>query len=134
MKVRVNNYTWETDLDLQVGDEVILPATWLSEVRGTWTGKVSEIGDGGYKGPCKRITQRVSLDEQLSHIEKEIEELENRPPNNLKQALKNLGDLVPRLRTREQVKQMVAENRAAHRKELRQLKSKKDRILKAAAK
>lgn len=60
MKVVVGNYTYETDLNLKVGDTVLLPTPyWLQDVKGpTWEGKVTSL-DSNYTGPCVRIIKKV---------------------------------------------------------------------------
>lgn len=47
-------YTYETDLELEVGDEVLLPASWSGE----WIGRVTALSSD-YGGPCKRIVRVV---------------------------------------------------------------------------
>lgn len=47
-------YTYETELEVEVGDEVLLPAGWSGEWVGTVTATSSE-----YSGPCKRIVRVV---------------------------------------------------------------------------
>jgi hypothetical protein len=44
-------YTYETDLDLEVGDEVLLPPSGLG---GQWVARVTELSSD-YAGPCRRI-------------------------------------------------------------------------------
>jgi hypothetical protein len=44
-------YTYETDLDLEVGDEVLLPPSGLG---GQWVARVTEQSSD-YAGPCRRI-------------------------------------------------------------------------------
>lgn len=44
-------YTYETDLDLVVGDEVLLPPSGLG---GQWVARVTELSSD-YAGPCRRI-------------------------------------------------------------------------------
>jgi hypothetical protein len=55
-KIVVNGYTYETDLDLKIGDRVILPtAAWLRDVKGpTWVGVVEAL-ESDYAGPCARV-------------------------------------------------------------------------------
>lgn len=56
-------YRWRHVGDpLAVGDEVMLPANWVSEMRHgrrAWRGVVGEIGDGGYTGPLSEILRRA---------------------------------------------------------------------------
>jgi hypothetical protein len=47
-------YVYETDLELHVGDEVLLPASWSGE----WIGTVTALSSD-YGGPCKRIVRVV---------------------------------------------------------------------------
>ena len=56
-RVVVNGYTYETDLDVQVGDRVLLPgggvrAMLFGEM--TWEGTVTAIGSD-CTGPCRRV-------------------------------------------------------------------------------
>lgn len=53
-KVVVNGYTYETDLDVQLGDRVVLPGRG----KGTWTGTVQSF-ESSYTGPCKQILSIV---------------------------------------------------------------------------
>jgi hypothetical protein len=77
MKVLVNGqYTYETDLDVQVGDDVILPTpSFLRDVKGpTWEGRVTSL-NSDYTGWCERI---ISLAPKFSEEEiKILEEKEN---------------------------------------------------------
>lgn len=59
-RVVVSGYTYETDLDLKVGDRVLLPTPdFLMDVRGpTWEGTVSSL-TSTYDGPCRRIIRRL---------------------------------------------------------------------------
>jgi len=54
--------TYETDLDLKVGDLVVLPA--LPWTDGPWRGRVTGLGRGGYRGPCKRVLRRLEPPEE----------------------------------------------------------------------
>jgi hypothetical protein len=45
-----SRYVYETDLELEIGDEVLLPEGFS----GDWTGRVSALSSD-YAGPCKRI-------------------------------------------------------------------------------
>jgi hypothetical protein len=57
MKVVVDNkYTYETDLEVQMGDEVILPTpSFLLDVKGpTFTGEVTAL-TSDYTGWCAKI-------------------------------------------------------------------------------
>jgi hypothetical protein len=45
-------YVYETDLELEVGDEVLLPAG----LTGDWIGRVTALSSD-YGGPCKRIVR-----------------------------------------------------------------------------
>ena len=58
-RVIVNGYTYETDLNLAVGDMVVLPtASWLRDVMGdTWEGTVSSL-TSDYTGDCARIIRK----------------------------------------------------------------------------
>lgn len=47
-------YVYETDLELEIGDEVLLPAG----MTGDWVGKVTALSSE-YSGPCKRIVRVV---------------------------------------------------------------------------
>jgi hypothetical protein len=47
-------YVYETDLDLEIGDEVLLPAGFS----GAWNGRVTALS-ADYAGPCKRIVGLV---------------------------------------------------------------------------
>ena len=47
-------YTYETELEVEVGDEVLLPAGWSGERVATVTATSAE-----YSGPCKRIVRVV---------------------------------------------------------------------------
>ena len=47
-------YAYETDLELEVGDEVLLPAGWSGE----WVGRVTALASD-YGGPCGRVVQLV---------------------------------------------------------------------------
>lgn len=55
-RVKVGNYTYETELPVKVGDKVLLPTPyWLRDVKGpTWEGKVTQL-TSDYTGPCVRI-------------------------------------------------------------------------------
>lgn len=55
-RIQVGNYTYETDLKLKVGDQVILPtAYYLRDVKGpTWVGTVTAI-NSDYTGPCEKV-------------------------------------------------------------------------------
>ena len=55
-KVQVGGYTYETDLPVKVGDEVLLPtADFLRDVLGnTWKGTVTSL-ESDYDGPCRWI-------------------------------------------------------------------------------
>ena len=63
-KVVVNGYTYETDLNVKVGDVVELPtAHWLRDVKGdTWQGVVSSL-DSDYDGGCSKVIKVVGNDE-----------------------------------------------------------------------
>jgi len=61
MKVEVNGkYTYETDLNLKVGDKVEYPtASWLRDVMGpTQTGEVTSL-QSNYNGYCVKIIRKV---------------------------------------------------------------------------
>lgn len=47
-------YTYETDLEVEVGDEVLLPAGWS----GKWVGRVTATSSE-YAGPCERIVRII---------------------------------------------------------------------------
>jgi len=55
-RVVVNGYTYETDLDVKVGDRVLLPGGGVRAMLGelTWEGTVTAIGSA-YTGPCRRV-------------------------------------------------------------------------------
>ncbi len=55
-----NQYTYETKLDLSVGDEVILNTPdYLRDVLGdTWIGRVTSL-ESDYKGDCSEIFSKV---------------------------------------------------------------------------
>ena len=60
MKVIVNNnYTYETDLSLKVGDCVVLPtAYWLRDVQGSeFVGVVTSL-NSSYSGVCAKIIRK----------------------------------------------------------------------------
>jgi hypothetical protein len=59
-RVMVGNYTYETDLNLKVGDEVILPTPdFLRDVKGpTYKGKVTSL-TSTYEGPCIKIIRKA---------------------------------------------------------------------------
>jgi len=60
-RVVVNDkYTYETDLELQVGDKVLLPVPEqkVPERGSTWEGEVTAL-ESEYTGPCKRIVGKV---------------------------------------------------------------------------
>jgi hypothetical protein len=60
-RVVVNDqYTYETTLDVKVGDEVTLPVPFpLRIVKGpTWKGTVTSLSSD-YKGSCERIIAKV---------------------------------------------------------------------------
>ena len=59
-KVVVEGYTYETDLDVKVGDVVELPsAYWLRDVLGdTWEGVVNSL-ESNYDGVCSRIIRII---------------------------------------------------------------------------
>jgi hypothetical protein len=48
-------YTYETDLDLKLGDRVLLPG---SAKGGNWKGTVTAL-TSKYSGPCSRIVRKV---------------------------------------------------------------------------
>lgn len=54
-----NNYTYETDLALSVGDRVVLPTPyWLREFKGNeWVGSVTST-TSSYSGECVRIIRK----------------------------------------------------------------------------
>lgn len=60
MKIVVKGYTYETDLDVNVGDIVELPtAYWLRDVLGdTWEGIVQSL-DSKYDGFCAKVIRIV---------------------------------------------------------------------------
>lgn len=61
-KVIVNRkYTYETDLDLSIGDTVEIPtASWLVDAIGyTWEGEVTSLGSD-YDGYCEEVIRKVS--------------------------------------------------------------------------
>jgi hypothetical protein len=47
-------YAYETDLELEVGDEVLLPAGWSGE----WVGRVTALSPD-YGGPCGRVVRLI---------------------------------------------------------------------------
>jgi hypothetical protein len=55
-----NQYTYETDLPVKVGDIVLLPtAAWMRSITGdTWSAKVTAL-TSDYKGPCQRVIKIV---------------------------------------------------------------------------
>lgn len=59
-RVMVGKYTYETDLDLCIGDTVLLPTPdFLKDVKGpTWEGQVSSL-QSSYTGPCARILRKL---------------------------------------------------------------------------
>lgn len=61
--VRVNGYAyrWTGTPDLEVGDEVALPPSWVQEARGEsiWVGKVTGLGSS-YTGYHKRILHKIA--------------------------------------------------------------------------
>jgi len=61
LRVVVGRYTYETDLDLKIGDRVLLPTVeWLARVQGpTWEGVVTAL-ESDYDGPCKRIIAKIA--------------------------------------------------------------------------
>jgi len=60
MKIVVKGYTYETDLDVNVGDIVELPtAYWLRDILGdTWEGVVQSL-EGKYDGYCEKVIRIV---------------------------------------------------------------------------
>jgi hypothetical protein len=62
MKVVINhNLTYETDLDLSIGDTVVLPtASYLRDVQGdTFEGKVTAL-ESDYDGYCVKVIRKVN--------------------------------------------------------------------------
>ena len=60
MKVIVdNNYTYETNLSLKVGDRVVLPTPyWLRDVKGSeFVGTVTSL-NSSYSGDCIKIIRK----------------------------------------------------------------------------
>ena len=57
--VMVGNYTYETDLDLKVGDKVVLPTpSWLLDVKPpTWTGEVTSLSST-FQGNCLSVISK----------------------------------------------------------------------------
>jgi hypothetical protein len=58
-RVIINSqYTYETDLDISIGDSVLLPtASWLVDALGdTWEGEVTSL-ESDYDGWCARIIE-----------------------------------------------------------------------------
>jgi len=57
--VMVGNYTYETDLDLKVGDKVVLPTpSWLLDVKPpTWTVEVTSLSST-FQGNCLSIISK----------------------------------------------------------------------------
>ena len=55
-----SNYTYETDLDLKVGDKVVLPtAYYLRDVKGqTFVGEITAL-QSNYNGPCEKIIKKT---------------------------------------------------------------------------
>lgn len=58
-RVMVNQWTYETDLDLQVGDVVELPPGRSEE---NWVGTVTAL-QSHYDGPCKQVIRKLTLEE-----------------------------------------------------------------------
>jgi hypothetical protein len=54
-------YVYETDLELEIGDEVLLP----SGGQGAWVGRVTALSSD-YGGPCKRIVRLVRTGEEAA--------------------------------------------------------------------
>ena len=55
-RVVINDrYTYLTDLELAVGDEVVLPP---GKSGAEWQGTVTALGSP-YSGPCKRVLRKV---------------------------------------------------------------------------
>ncbi len=54
--------TYETNLDVKVGDTVLLPTpSWLQDVKGpTWEGKITSL-ESDYTGPCVRVLGKVMV-------------------------------------------------------------------------
>lgn len=54
-----NNYTYETDLVLNVGDRVVLPTPyWLQDVKGSeWVGVVTATSSS-YSGDCYKVIRK----------------------------------------------------------------------------
>lgn len=59
-RVMVGDYTYETDLDLKVGDEVVIPTPdFLRDVKGpTFKGKITSL-TSTYNGSCIKILRRA---------------------------------------------------------------------------
>ena len=53
-RITVGRYTYETDLDVEVGDEVLLPDSGT----GQWVGTVTSL-TSDYQGRCRRIVGLV---------------------------------------------------------------------------
>jgi hypothetical protein len=62
-----DRYVYETDLDVERGDEVLLP----SGLSGQWVGRVTALS-ADYEGPCKRIVglvrRRIDVERQDSAL------------------------------------------------------------------
>lgn len=59
-RIMVGNYTYETNLNLKVGDKVVLPtAYFLRDVKGaTWVGQVTSLASE-YDGSCEKVISKV---------------------------------------------------------------------------
>jgi hypothetical protein len=53
-RITVDGYAYETDLDVAVGDEVLLPDSGT----GQWVGTVTSLRSD-YRGPCRRVAGLV---------------------------------------------------------------------------
>jgi hypothetical protein len=55
-------YRWTGPGPLQIGDRVLLPANWLSEIKqgpGPFPGTVTGFGRNGYDGPLSSIVRKL---------------------------------------------------------------------------
>jgi len=60
-KVVINHeYTFESDITLEIGDLVALPTPqWLRDVKGNeWIGKVTAL-ESKYLGPCAKVIRKI---------------------------------------------------------------------------
>jgi hypothetical protein len=65
-RIIVNGYTYETDLDVNIGDVVEFPtADWLRDVYGYSQEGVVTALESDYKGECVRILSLVTKKDDL---------------------------------------------------------------------